>query len=246
MGRRFEARFQAFAQSDRFGHDIVGAYFQRPLPAGVDQRTFRQIVQDTSLGQAEQDRQPFEAGEFRIVEVSGADVVGVVFGQFVEIVFERLLRNRNLAPRQHLNVVESSGRPLVADVELADGVDFAAEEFDAHRSFGAGREEIDQSPALGEVADFLDQGDAAEAESQEAADEIVRIGFGADVKIDPAVAQSRDRNGRFHQGADRADRHRDAAVGKPRQGRNTPSHDLADRGAKIVRKNLSGGIVADA
>ena len=143
-------------------------------------------------------------------------------------------------------MVESPGRPLVADVELADGVNLIAEELDTHRSFGAGREEVDQSAALGEIADLLDQGDAAEAESQEAADEIVRIGFGADVKIDPAVAQRRDRNGRFHQGADRAYRHRDAAVGKPRQGRNTPSHDLTDRGAKIVRKNLPGGIVTDA
>ena len=157
-----------------------------------------------------------------------------------------MLGDGHFALGQKADAVDAPKGALAGNIELADGIDLVAEKLDAHRGFGVGREEIDESAAESEIAYFADHRNARIAQTQKAPDQVVEINLVAGLERDTAFAQIRRRHCRFHQGPDGANHRLEGTVGQPGHGADAAAHDLPHRRPKIVGQYLPGREMANS
>lgn len=127
-------------ESVRFDKDSFCLRLKRALAVEKYYRVIRQIIQKRPLLHAEQQREPFESRELRIVEIPNANVFRVLFGQDFQIFFKCFRTNGDFAFGKHRDAVKFRNGALRADIELADCLDHILEELNSHRGIGTGRE----------------------------------------------------------------------------------------------------------
>ena len=97
---------------------------------------------------------------------------------------EQVLGDRRFGERQQLRFVEARLRALRLRIELADGLDFVAEELDAHGAVGFGRIDVENAAAARELAGHLDEVHLRVADAGEVRGEDFDVDFFAALERD--------------------------------------------------------------
>ena len=93
---------------------------------------------------------------------------------------EKMIADWRFGERQKQGFVHRIRRALRGGIEVADGIDFVAEEFDAHRAIGFRGVDVEDAAAYGVLAGHFDYVGGGIADGVEVGEEIIEIeGFAA-------------------------------------------------------------------
>ncbi len=88
---------------------------------------------------------------------------------------EQVFADRSFGEREQQGFVDGIGRALRSGIELANGIRFVAEEFDAERAIGFGRVDVEDAAANGVLAGHLDDVGGSIADGVEVGEEGIEI-----------------------------------------------------------------------
>ena len=142
------------------------------------------------------------------------------------------------AGRQQFDALDPPGRALRVRVEGPDAVDFLVEQVESERRGAAGRKQVDDRAADGELAGLVNLLGCLVAGVFETAAEGIDDELLAGRQCKAALQQVGDRRQALQQRADR--RHDDAALERrqPRQGLQARGDNVGMRRERIVRQRL--------